>query len=460
MEVEEELEVLEEHVKWSRVDDLLVIGGDFNAHVGGGERRRGVCGRFGIRRSNRQGRSLLEWCQRNDLTHVNSYFQQGKRGTWFSNIHKQWYELDGFIMRNDQRQRHVERVHTIGEVALSDHKPKRMVLNLKGKKWRKAYEGKRVPQVNWERLGSEDVALKYSRRMEEEMGKIEDQESRGDSTEWTVLQEVVLKVAEEQCGRKERQVVNPWMVGKDVEVARLKGEVGKWLEQKRVYLERQREGEVGVDEPLAGVEGELKRARKEWKDARKRWEREWWESVLDDCESATGRGDSAGFYRGLRKLESREKKKAPVQTTISTEKFRDHFMAVSQERFENDPVFIEQAVDKSEDLRDLEKTREWRVRLDEPPDEEEVLEQMLKMRDSAPGEDGVRLKYLLKGGPKLMAKVVEVVKFMWTNGAETWEDALKTGVVVPLWKMKGSKEDPTITGAFVCCPWEAGLWRG
>ena len=41
-----------------------------------------------------------------------------------------------------------------------------------------------------------------------------------------------------------------------------------------------------------------------------------------------------------------------------------------------------------------------------------------------------------------MAKVVEVVRFMWTNGAETWEETLKTGVVVPLWKMKGSKEDP------------------
>ena len=87
-------------------------------------------------------------------------------------------------------------------------------------------------------------------------------------------------------------------------------------------------------------------------------------------------------------------------------------MAVSQERFENDPAFIEEVVDRAHDLRDLEKTREWRVKLNEPTDEEEVRKQMLKMRDSAPGEDGVRLKYLLKGGPKLMAKVVEVVRFM------------------------------------------------
>ena len=88
-----------------------------------------------------------------------------------------------------------------------------------------------------------------------------------------------------------------------------------------MYLERQREGYGEIEEALALVEEELKKAQKEWKDARKRWERQWWESVLDDCKSATSRDDSAGFYRGLRKLELREKKKAPVQTTIKTEKF-------------------------------------------------------------------------------------------------------------------------------------------
>ena len=146
-----------------------------------------------------------------------------------------------------------------------------------------------------------------------------------------------------------------------------------------------------------------------------------------------------GLYCGLRKLELREKKKAPVQTTITTERFHNHFMAVSQERFENSPDSIDAVVDRAEDLRGFEKTREWRVKLDEPPEEEEVGEQMLKMRDSAPGEDGIRLNYLLKGGLKVMAKVVEVVRFMFLNGVETWEDTLKTGVVVPLYKMKGDK---------------------
>ena len=40
-ELEEEKEILAEHVGWRGKEEILVIGGDLNAHVGGGERRGG-----------------------------------------------------------------------------------------------------------------------------------------------------------------------------------------------------------------------------------------------------------------------------------------------------------------------------------------------------------------------------------------------------------------------------------
>ena len=103
----------------ARREDVLVIGGDFNAHVGGGEDRRGVCGKFGLRESNEQGRVLLDWCQENDLTHINSFFNHKWQGTWFSIPLKRWYELDGFIMRDNQRHKYVKKsvVHG-GHIAL------------------------------------------------------------------------------------------------------------------------------------------------------------------------------------------------------------------------------------------------------------------------------------------------------------------------------------------------------
>ena len=51
-EIENEREKLLEHVRWAENKEVVVVGGDFNAHIGGGRPRSGVNGRFGLRASN------------------------------------------------------------------------------------------------------------------------------------------------------------------------------------------------------------------------------------------------------------------------------------------------------------------------------------------------------------------------------------------------------------------------
>ena len=63
--------------------ERLVIGGDFNANVGRGNARRGVCGKYGVGRMNEAGRDLIEWCEENELAYVNSFMRHARRGTWF-----------------------------------------------------------------------------------------------------------------------------------------------------------------------------------------------------------------------------------------------------------------------------------------------------------------------------------------------------------------------------------------
>ena len=120
-------------------------------------------------------------------------------------------------------------------------------------------------------------------------------------------------------------------------------------------------------------------------------------------------------------------------TSITTSQFKEHFKKVSDERFENKPEDIEKVVDMAEDLRYGEEAEEWRKWLNRSPDLEEVTAEMRKMRDSAPGEDGVRLRFLLNGGKEVMDEVVKLVVFMFENDADTWEDSLRTGMVVPLY---------------------------
>ena len=99
-------EELKEHTDWTKKDEILVVGGDFNAHIGMKEEgRESVCGKFGLRKTNLQGSELLSFCEVNNLSYCNSFYSHKNRGTWFNNMNRQWYELDGFLMRKNQRHR-------------------------------------------------------------------------------------------------------------------------------------------------------------------------------------------------------------------------------------------------------------------------------------------------------------------------------------------------------------------
>ncbi len=147
------------------------------------------------------------------------------------------------------------------------------------------------------------------------------------------------------------------------------------------------------------------------------------------------------MYKCFNKLGKRGFKHAMAATTITTEQFREQFKSVSADRFENAPEELERAVDEADDLRAHPKTAGWRERLNRPPEKDEIAEEMRKMRDSAPGEDETRLSYLSKGGEAVLDEVVNLIQFMWSNSSDKWEDSLKIGVIIPLFK-KGDRNDP------------------
>ena len=144
--------------------------------------------------------------------------------------------------------------------------------------------------------------------------------------------------------------------------------------------------------------------------------------MLAECERAAESGDLGAMYKGLKKLGGRGMKKVTAATTISNDEFKTHFAKVSAECFENTPEEIECAVDEAEDLQMDPRTEQWRKDLNVPPEREEVLREIGKMCDGAPGEDGARLRYILQAGRKAEDEVVELVRFMWSHSADCWED--------------------------------------
>ena len=433
-EIENTKEILADHVRWGKKEDVTIVGGEYNAHVGNDEEKKGVCGQFGLRSSNEKGRQLIQWCEENSLAYVNSFYNMRNRGSWFNRMNGRWYELDGFIMRKEQRHRYIRKISTLGEMTLSDHKPKRIDIEIKQWHWPTEIR-KKVPKIRWERLRDPETERLFKARVEEIL-EGNDVEEREIGTGWNEIIGATTTAAQDVCGIQERRVENPWMVGKEERLQQLRSRINGAVARRNEIRERQANGE-----DLDRAVEELKEARKAMKRDLRDWEKEWWEDIISRCKEAGERGDAGTMYKTLKELGVRDWK-GPVKTTnITTNQFKEHFEKVSKDKFENLPEEIEIAVNEVEDISQTNLARDWRETLDSIPGREEILTQMKKMRESAPGGDGVRLIYLLRGGALLTDRLVETVQYMFMNGSEEWEEGLKTGLVIPLHK-KGDRDDP------------------
>ena len=62
------------------------------------------------------------------------------------------------------------------------------------------------------------------------------------------------------------------------------------------------------------------------------------------------------------------------------------------------------------------------------------------MKDSALGEDEIKLGFIKRASKEIQDVVVLKVKDVWNTSATLWEEPLKVWVITPLFKM-GDKSD-------------------
>ena len=107
-------------------DELLVIGGDHNASVGKLEQQSSTTkaiGKCGRSPSNEAGNDLIAWFEFNGRSWANSFLSHHDRRTWFHEVCGRWYELDGFLVKQEQRQRIVKKIRTVEENSFLDRRP-------------------------------------------------------------------------------------------------------------------------------------------------------------------------------------------------------------------------------------------------------------------------------------------------------------------------------------------------
>ena len=445
-EIEEERHVLKTHIERISRSQILVVGGDFNAHVGAGEDRPGTCGKFGIGISNQQGRDFLEWLEENNLCHINSFYQHQRRGTWFSVPLQRWFEIDGFIMRNDQRHRFVRKICTVGEASLSDHKPKKIKIEtqIKKKSWTRQKPKKR-PRIVWEKLRNDQTATTYKQRVDELLAEEAELEihAADDTGDWDLIAKTVTKAAEEVCGVEEKFIENAWMVGREEEINTMTNEITAAINQRNDLMERYRievQNRDNLTVQIEAAKNRLKTARKTLKRTTTGWERDYWETIIQECKEAGESYNTSQMYKSLKKLGTRGQTKSSATTKLTKDDFKVHFSKISANRFENNPEEIDEVVNKINDIRNTEEARTWNQKLNELPTSQEIFKEMDLMRESAPGEDNVRLIYLQKAGPEMKIKVTKMIQYMFTHDATDWKESLKAGIVIPLYKRKGDKD--------------------
>ncbi len=116
-------------------------------------------------------------------------------------------------MRQEQRHANVKKISTVGESSISDHKPKKLTLVRKWKKYSREENKTRIPRIKWEALRNKNTEERYRQKVEE---LLEDQtEDIREQTNWQKISDTVTKAALEVCGREEKRVENPWMADKD-----------------------------------------------------------------------------------------------------------------------------------------------------------------------------------------------------------------------------------------------------
>ena len=420
---------IERHLFWDSMEavigqipgrNVIVAGGDMNAQIGRGDPISGVVGEHGMEWDTPTGVELRRWLIFNGLCHWNSFFCQNRRGTWLRRTSNAWYELDGFIGRQSQRNC-VKSVRTVGlQLATpgTDHLPKvaQVVLKRQRKKWLP-----KPKRVMIEKLQGNPRDRDFQERTTQFREAMQESMMAEQPSSWTEMASVVTKVAETSLGVKTREADEPWLVRHEEEISRLAGE-------RRILLNIMR-GQTGEDCQI--TKRQLRAASQEMKRKMKRWEQEYWDEILDETVEASRTNDQGKVYRLLRRLGTRSAKESGNRSVLfSPEECKAHFEKVGADR-----GALTEAVNGVE----MEWHPEWATWLDRIPDDDEINKAINETKNKAAGLDDVRIEYIKYGGGEVQTLVRKIVREMWTTPSDAWEDVVKVGVQCSLYKGKGDR---------------------
>ena len=172
------------------VNDGLIVGGDFNAHVGRDiSGYEDVLGLYGFGERNPEGENLLDLCKNHSLRVLNSFYKKEREKLITYKSGEAETQIDLLLMRHKPGSRALD-CHAIpGEAFLTQHRPVRAKLAIsKYQGWKKPLR-KRLK--TW-KLKNADTRLDYENKFAERMN--------GKDHNWENVQKEILAAAKDVCG--------------------------------------------------------------------------------------------------------------------------------------------------------------------------------------------------------------------------------------------------------------------
>ncbi|KAK3542298.1 hypothetical protein QTP86_021960, partial [Hemibagrus guttatus] len=239
---------------WSELDEVMesiptgervVIGADFNGHVGEGNTGdEEVMGKFGVKERNLEGQMVVNFAKRMDMAVVNTYFQKREehRVTYKSGGRRT--QVDYILCRRDNLKEISDCKVVVGESVARQHRMVvcRMTLMVCKKKRSKIEIGKKT---KWWKLKKEECCEEFRQKLRQALGG---QVVLPDDWETTaeVIRETGRKVLGVSSGRR-KEDKETWWWNEEVQdsvqrkrLAKKKWDMDRTEENRQEYKELQR----------------------------------------------------------------------------------------------------------------------------------------------------------------------------------------------------------------------------
>ena len=216
-DIEQFYEEIQQAIKYTNSNEVLLVMGDFNAKVGM-EAMEDVVGKFGIGNRNERGDRLIEFCQINNLTISNKWFQHHPRKlyTWKRRGDIVRNQIDYIMIKKRSRNNVKLAKAYLGVDINSDHNLVVIKLKVKLKKMQKT-QGRE--HLNLDLLRENNYTRRYNIEIRNQYDILEQEECEQSPTdqneyiemEWAKIKNTIQNAMKTTLTNKENTKRHKWM---------------------------------------------------------------------------------------------------------------------------------------------------------------------------------------------------------------------------------------------------------